>query len=505
MSGRGPRRRRLAFAAVLVLGTSVMASSGLAQTADTPPAATLAIRAIGVADLARMTQTPEVQGPTPPAVIQVGASDVIYDDVNGQISALSSTLYPSDLGTCPTCLLGALGFPIAQQLVPREHPLQQLYFDILPALAPPYPLVTKAAVPGDEGRKFNPIGDVTAFVPTQGLFLNAVTQDASASPGFAAAETVGGEITVASILGQAGLQEALAPVLAFARPFVGEIDPIGGNLLKLEGARSRSSVVKGEVRTEIQTSARIARAQLLGGLIELADLSGSIVRSVAVDDPTDVRTTEHRVEIGPAKVAGIGVVFDGDAIRVRDARIPAGASGVVESLLGEALSQAGITVRLPGPRTAGASRAAGAFGITVVSGDTLDLDILMLGSDLEASVQEAVAAGSDAVTSALPVFDTTGGLGPIDLPAPGVPTSELGQRASPPSPGATSVGVPQPGSETGASSPRDDAPVDRALSPVLASMRDIYGRLFALGLLASMLVVAVTRRRSGGHGWGGLQ
>lgn len=361
--------------------------------------------------------------------VAVGLASGAVDEQIGQTAGMASALYPGDVLSNPGGFIPLIGFPVGGQILPPDHPLSEAYF-ALPAVIPPYPLVTRGSFPGEPGRRVDVLGDVVNQVPL-GIPVDVLgaVQETSVAQDFVSAKTTAARVSLAGISGIAPVPEveSLVRVLnGFLTPFIGEAPGLTGATAELEGMESEYYTSDDGTAVVTSSTVNIGEVQVGGGILRLGPVRATASQEA---EPGKRTVRSHVVDIGSIRVLGVEVAVTDEGLRVVDQRIPSGAVGSIGDQLDDVLTMAGIRVELPGRRAEGDSLAAKVLSVSLTGANPTIPGVLPEGTatftlnigDVLSSLEVAAGqAAGDALDEGFdsPDFDAglaTGGSSDVDF------------------------------------------------------------------------------------------
>lgn len=425
---------------------------------DVGTAGTLQADAADAGNVVELTFTRPTTVPFDPLVsVQAGSVTTVMKDALGETSAFASAVYPGDLVAGAGGLIGLLGFPVGQQVLPPDHPISQLYRSF-PALIPPYPLASRGSFPGEPGRKIDVLADITQTFPLPvPLQVEGAVQETNVNEGFTTAAARLGTFRLAVPAGPVigaipGLSQAVSQAQALLKPFVGGANPVDGFVVEVRGANASSSLLEDEAAgvVQSQTETVVSELNLLGGLVRLGRLRTFIERTA---DQRGVQDLRHGFEVGAITVLGANARLTEGGLELADARIPTGAAGAVQSALDTFMERAGIEIVPPTTQSSGSARAVRALGISMAFTNPPIPAVLPPGTG-RIIVDVGRITSTLSATTATPA-ERSAGLSDGGLPGEGADTfpGEGGGNAGSSTPGLS--GLPAGGAATAGPLPAD--------------------------------------------------
>lgn len=542
------RRAPLLLAAVLAAlgGAAPVPAQQSPAAGDNAPAGTLQADAADAGNVLELTFTRPTTVPFDPLTsVQAGSATTVMKDALGEISAFASAVYPGDLIAGAGGLIGLLGFPVGQQVLPPNHPISELYRSF-PALIPPYPLASRGSFPGEPGRKIDVLADVTQTFPLPvPLQVEGAVQETNVNAGFTTAAARLGTFRLAVPAGPVigaipGLSQAVSQAQAILKPFVGSANPVDGFLIEARGANTSSSLLEDEAAgvVQSQTETLVSDLSLLGGLVQFGRVRTFIER---VSDQGGVHDRRHGFEIGAISVLGAHARLTEGRLELADTRIPTGAAAAVQSALDAFMERAGIQIVPPSTASSGSARTVRALGISMTFANPaipavlppgtgrIIVDVGRIASTLSATTTTSAASNAGLSDGGLPGGGTdtlpsdgggnaaTSGPDLSALPAPGSATpsradvtsgdGSLGFNGGQGTPSQPTGEQPEPAASAapaeGGASAAEALPALGGESRIAAArilhdrMKTLSERLFLAALAAAGLGALVLRRRIG--------
>lgn len=340
---RGPA----SAAALIVVSATVAFSvppSGAEAALGGPP---IAARAEGFATGMRISFSRPGTLPFDPIMdVPIATSLGVLNDTTGENRGFASIAYPGAAIAYPAGLVGLVGFPVAGEILPPEHPISQLYGEI-PKFLIPWPLMANASFPGPSGRRVDLVTSALRVAPVPlPIEFTAGAQEAFAQDGFVSSSVRGlsGGIPSPFVL-VPGLERALDVVNSAFKTIGREPRSLVGNSLEFTGMSSRFLATRGGGVADVAAETRVNKISLAGGLVELADVHSL---AAAKGDSRGVRTNDAVNSIGLLSVLGVKVAIDDNgSLRVADASIPAETSASLTGQLKAVLDAVGVIFQTP--------------------------------------------------------------------------------------------------------------------------------------------------------------
>lgn len=442
--------------------------------------------------------------------VSLAVASSIIDDGTSETRGFASAAYPGDVVAGVGGIVGLLGFPVGGQLLPADHPISQFYKS-LPGFLPPWPFAVRGSFPGDPGRRVDVLSDVTrGVIPLPiPVVLQGAVQETNVTQGFVTAQTYLGRLQLANPAGALGVSPVLDQAAEFLKPFVGDVDVVSGDLIQLDGIRSRVEASDSGTKATSDAETTVSSIRLLGGLLELVGIRSGVSES---SEGSGTTVTRHGVTVDTVRLLGTSVRLTDKGVEIQDQRIPTGALATAQELLNRAftsMQQGGLSVSLPSATAVGPTRATQTLEIRLYgqnptipfvaspSTATITLAIGEASSRLEAELIPPLPAGEMVGGEATGALDqVAAGTGPGGAPVPaltGASSSQDGlDLGAPPeasTPAAAAEGASPPGT------PRA-APLD----PLRAISDEIGGLVRRMAMLAGFAVLlagALWRRRFG--------
>lgn len=434
----------LVLAAMLAAGTSAVAQEDTGAPVDLPAERTYNVRSGGHASALYLEVSRPLTLPFDPILpLTAAAADGGIDEDIAETVAFASALYPGDLLANAGGLIGLVGFPVGGTVLPGDHPISQLYAS-LPGLIPPWPFEARASHPDSPGERVDLLSELSrSVVPLPvPVTVTGLVQDANAAEGFAASSAVVGGLEVANPLPAIpGVSQVVALLRPLLAPLVGEQDPLGGNLLTLEGLRSTFNTTITPDGAEVTAQTQVGSVDLFGGLLEIGDMTATVVMR---GDGGAVEVVEQGYDLGAVSVLGVGVALTDGGVRVTDQRIPVGSLGVIEDLLNQLLDsvqEGGVHIELPKLTEAGSSRGVQLLELQL-RGANPAVPFVLPAGDAKVTIRIGeVAARLE--TFSLPPTPTSSGVAPTDSSGDtdGVTPSVAPSRSSAQPPASSSAGA----------------------------------------------------------------
>lgn len=392
-------RRVSGSAAALLVAVTAVAFSVPEHGADAAPAGpAIGVRAEGFGTGMRITFSRPGTLPFDPLMdVPIATSLGILNDTTGENRGFASIAYPGAAVAYPAGLVGLVGFPIAGEVLPSEHPISQLYGEI-PKFLVPWPLMANANFPGSSGRRVDLVTSALRIAPVPlPVQFTAGAQESFAQDGFVSSSVKGlsGGIPSPFVL-VPGLEGALGAVNSALQAIGREPRDLAGNSLAFTGMSSRFLATRSAAVADVVAETRVDKISLAGGLVELADVHSL---AAARGDSRGARTNDAVNSIGLLSVLGVKVAIGDDGgLRVADTAIPADMAAPLADQLKELLDDAGVVIRTPSRATSpsgGSTQIASiAFRVADQAGTATVVTLQLSDSAVSLETYEAETVGT---------------------------------------------------------------------------------------------------------------